>query len=94
MLSVVRDLLESLVCRGKNGVVGLGAIESLNKVIVLVDQFSKLGGVLALVDELVDCPVGLVITMVRRTVMRWTIVRWVVRWVLVAATKIDGSVVE
>lgn len=44
--SVLRDLLESPVGRGKDSVVGLSAVESLDEVRELIDQLGKLGGVL------------------------------------------------
>lgn len=49
---MVWDLLEGLIRGGKDGVVGLGTVKKLDEVVVLVDQLCKLGGVLALTDEL------------------------------------------
>jgi hypothetical protein len=55
LLVVFGDLLESLVCGGEDGVVGLGAVEGLDEVIVFIDELRKLGSVLALVNELHLC---------------------------------------
>lgn len=49
---MLRNLLEGLVCGGEYGIVGLGAIERFDQVIVFVDELCELRGVLALVDEL------------------------------------------
>jgi hypothetical protein len=52
LVAVVRDLREGFVGRGEDGVVGFGAVQDFNKVIIFVDERGKLGGVFTLVDEL------------------------------------------
>lgn len=52
LLSVVWDLLKCLVSGCEDGVIGLGSIEKLDEVIVLVNELCKLGSVFALADEL------------------------------------------
>ena len=71
---VLRDLLESAVGGSEDSVIGLGAVQSLNQVRVVVQELSKLGGVLGLGDELVD---GLVRFAVLRRVV-WSL-SWVMR---------------
>lgn len=75
--SVLRNLCECLVGRGEDGVVGCSVVESLDQVIILVDQLRKLGSVLALSDELVDCLVGRAVV---RGMVRTTVVRGAVVW--------------
>ena len=110
VLSVIRNLLKSFVGRSKDSVVGLGTVESLNQVVVLVDQLCKLGSVFALIDELIYSPVGSVVAIMRspmvrravvrramvrrRPVMRRPIMRWMMRWVFITTTEADGGIVE
>lgn len=54
MMVVMGDFLEGVVCRGEDSVVGLGGVEELHELLVLVDDFGEDGGVLARGDELVD----------------------------------------
>lgn len=49
---VLRNLLKRFIRGGEDGVVGLGAVQCLDDVIVLVNELCKLGSILALVDEL------------------------------------------
>ena len=51
---MVWDLLKGLVRRSENSIICLCAIEDIDQVIVLVDEFCELRGVLALVYELYD----------------------------------------
>jgi hypothetical protein len=52
LLVVFGDLLEGRVGGCEDGVVCFRAVEELDEVIVLIDQFGELGGVIALVDKL------------------------------------------
>lgn len=72
LLVSLGDLLKRLVGRSKECIVCSCSIQSFNKVWILVDEFGKLGSVLALGDELVNGQVGLVVIVV--AVMRWTTV--------------------
>ena len=84
LVVVLRNLLKSLVRGCKDGVVGLGAVELLDKIGVVVEKLGELGGVLAVRNQLVHGVVrrAVVWRVVRATVMRRTIVRWVVRSVM------------
>ena len=67
--SLVRDFIESTVYWGKNGVIGDGPIEKDDKIGIFVDGSSKLGGVFAGRDQLVNGLVGLVVMMIVKTKM-------------------------
>lgn len=74
-----RNSLKGLVSRGKESVVGLGAVQSIDKVGVIVDELSQLGRVLGLGDQLIYSQVGLVAMVrwvVRGLMMGWPMVRW------------------
>lgn len=77
---VLREFLKCSIGWSEDSVVGRRAIENLDEVVVLVDEFRKLGSVLAAVDEFVDSQVRLVammrvVWMVRTAMMRWLVVR-------------------
>ena len=82
------DLFEGAVCRGKDGIVGFGAIQLLHEIWEVADGSSKLGCIFALGDHFPDGLIGLVSGMLWvmrafawRTTMRWTAMgRAVVRW--------------
>ena len=78
---VLGDLLECTVGWSKDGVVGLGTVQCLNQIRVVIDELGKLGGVLGLGDELVDSLVWLAVVgwvvwlpVVRRVIMVWRMV--------------------
>lgn len=60
-LLVFGDVLEGAVDGHEERVVGLGAVEQLHDVLVLVHELGELGRVLALADELVDGLVRLLV---------------------------------
>lgn len=60
-LLVLGDVLEGAVDGDEERVVGLGAVEQLHDVLVLVNELRELGRVLALADELVDGLVRLLV---------------------------------
>jgi hypothetical protein len=86
LVVVLRDLLESFVRRSKDGVVGLGAVELLDKIGVIIKKLGELGGVLAVGNQFVHSLVWwAVVRRVVRTIVRWvvrTIVRRVVRTIV------------
>jgi len=84
LVVVLRDLLESLVGRSKDGVVGLGAVKLLHEIGVVIEKLGELGGVLAVGNQLVHCMVRWAVLrrVVRASVMRRSIVRRVVRSVM------------
>jgi len=89
---VLGNLLKRFVCRCKDSVVGLGAVEGFDKVVVLVDKLCKLCCVLALVDKLIYCPVGFVVSwrMMRPAMMRRPMVGW---WLVVGRPMVGWSIV-
>jgi len=102
---VVWDLLECSVGWSKDSVVGLGTVQSLDELWVVVKKLGKLGGVLGLGDELVDSLVWLSVLWwldrnSRDLVVWWAVVRWtvvrraVVWWTMVRRTIVWWTVVR
>jgi hypothetical protein len=69
------DLLECLVGWDKECVIGLGSIQLFDQVRKLVDELSKLGSVLAVIDELIDGVIWFVVTMMTVMGVLWLSVR-------------------
>ena len=72
LVVMLGNLLKGLVCGGKDCVVGLGAVKRLHNVVELIDPLCKLCSVFALVDELVDRAVRLLVV--------WRVVRSAMVW--------------
>lgn len=106
LAAVLRNLLERFVCWCENGVIGLSAVERLDKIIVLIDQLCKLSCVLALANELIDSPIWLVVVWVMRvmrlavvwrSLMRRVVWRSIMRrvvWMITMVIEVDDAVVE
>jgi hypothetical protein len=79
------DLLKCLVCWCEDGIVGCCAIQCLDQIGILIDELSKLRGVLAAGDELVDGLVWLVMW------VAWvvSVTRLLVRFLVVASKDVD-----
>ena len=71
-----RDLLKRGVNRGEDGEVGSRAVQELDQLFILIDEFGELCGIFRLSDQLIYCHVGF--PMMRR-VMRFAMVRTMVR---------------
>lgn len=57
-LVVVGDVIKGLINGCKEGVVCVGVVEKLAKLVVFADQLEKLGGLVALLEDLPDGQVG------------------------------------
>ena len=75
LLAMLRDLLESAVCRSKDRVVSSGAVEDVDQLLIIGNQLRELGRVLALADQLVDGLVRLV-AVVSMMGLVWFLVLW------------------
>src|SRR3954471_21305847 len=95
MFWVIWEFLESFVGGRKYGVVGLGAVQKIDNLGEVIDEFCELGCVFAAADQLVDSQVRLAMTMVWWTMMRRTVMwRTMVRRLVVMAVVEDIDVFD